>query len=261
MYQFFVEDSQISASGAVIEGSDVNHIKNVLRMKPGEKVRISAHSGKSYICRMAEITETFARADILEECEEDTELKAKLYLFQGLPKSDKMELIIQKAVELGAYEIVPVAMKNCVVKLDSRKAENKTGRWQEIARSAAKQAKRSRIPAVHTPLSYQQALEFAGNLDAVFLLYENEHGMAMTKEAVESLRPGQKVGIFIGPEGGFAPEEIAEAKDRQIRTLSLGKRILRTETAGLAVLSILMYHLELLETETELRLPGHGAQE
>lgn len=246
MYQFFVEDTQVSASAVTIEGSDVNHIKNVLRMKCGEKVRISTQSGKNYYCELTEITENIVQADILEEIAEGTELPNKIYLFQGLPKADKMELVIQKAVELGAYEIIPVAMKNCVVKLDDKKAENKVRRWQEIAKSAAKQSKRSLIPKVRVPLTYQQAVEMAKKLQAVFVPYENERGMAATKEAVERLTLGQSIGVFIGPEGGFSPEEIALAKDENMQLISLGKRILRTETAGLATLAILAYHLETL---------------
>ena len=246
MYQFFVEDTQVSASAVTIEGSDVNHIKNVLRMKCGEKVRISTQSGKNYYCELTEITENIVQADILEEIAEGTELPNKIYLFQGLPKADKMELVIQKAVELGAYEIIPVAMKNCVVKLDDKKAENKVRRWQEIAKSAAKQSKRSLIPKVRMPLTYQQAVEMAKELQAVFVPYENERGMAATKEAVERLTLGQSIGVFIGPEGGFSPEEIALAKDENMQLISLGKRILRTETAGLATLAILAYHVETL---------------
>lgn len=246
MYQFFVEDTQVSASAVTIEGSDVNHIKNVLRMKCGEKVRISTQSGKNYYCELTEITENIVQADILEEIAEGTELPNKIYLFQGLPKADKMELVIQKAVELGAYEIIPVAMKNCVVKLDDKKAENKVRRWQEIAKSAAKQSKRSLIPKVRMPLTYKQAVEMAKKLQAVFMPYENERGMAATKEAVERLTLGQSIGVFIGPEGGFSPEEIALAKDENMQLISLGKRILRTETAGLATLAILAYHLETL---------------
>lgn len=247
MYQFFVEDTQVGASSVVIEGSDVNHIRNVLRMKCGEKVRISTKSGKNYYAKIAEITECMVRADILEECAKDTELPNKIYLFQGLPKNDKMELIIQKAVELGAYEIIPVAMKNCVVKLDDKKAASKVNRWQEIAKSAAKQSKRSLIPTVQMPLSYKLAIEAAKELDVVLLPYENERGMAATREAIEAIRPGQSIGIFIGPEGGFADAEIALAKEADMQLVSLGKRILRTETAGLTTLSILMYHIEASE--------------
>lgn len=247
MYQFFVEDWQVADSSVTIEGSDVNHIRNVLRMKAGEKVRISTSSGKNYFCRLSEIGEAMVQADILEELSEGTELPNKIYLFQGLPKGDKMELIIQKAVELGAYEIIPVSMKNCVVKLDAKKAENKVRRWQEIAKSAAKQSKRSLIPEIRTPLTYRQAVEAAKELDVVFIPYENERGMAATREAVEQLKAGQSIGIFIGPEGGFALEEIELAKKEGMQLISLGKRILRTETAGLATLAVLAYHLETLD--------------
>ncbi len=243
MYQFFVEDAQVSPDAAVIEGSDVNHIRNVLRMRCGEKVRISSKSGKNYLCEISEITEDMVRASILEEYEENTELPCKIYLFQGLPKNDKMELIIQKAVELGVYEIIPVAMKNCVVKLDDKKAASKVTRWQAIAESAAKQSKRSLIPNVSMPLSYKQAVEKAKELDVKLVPYENERGMQATKEAIEAIKPGESIAIFIGPEGGFDDSEIALVKD-EMQLISLGKRILRTETAGMTTLSILVYHLE-----------------
>ena len=226
MYQFFVESGQIGKDSVMIEGSDVNHIKNVLRMKPGEKIRISGPAGENYFCEIAEIEDSFVRASILEKDETGTELPNRIYLFQGLPKNDKMELIIQKAVELGVYEIIPVAMKNCVVKLDAKKAAAKTARWQGIAESAAKQSK-----------------AYAMKLDQKLVPYENERGMAATREAVEAVRPGESIGIFIGPEGGFAPEEI-EAVKGEMKLISLGSRILRTETAGFTTLAILMYHIE-----------------
>lgn len=244
MYQFFVDDTQVGDTSVTIEGSDVNHIRNVLRMKRGEKVRISTNLGKNYFGEIAELSDAMVLVDILKECADGTELPNKIYLFQGLPKSDKMELIIQKAVELGAYEIIPVAMKNCVVKLDDKKAGSKVARWQEIAKSAAKQSKRSLIPSVQMPMSYKEAVLKASELDVVLVPYENARGMAATKEAVEAIVPGESIGIFIGPEGGFADAEIALAKEKQMQLISLGKRILRTETAGLATLSILMYHLE-----------------
>ena len=244
MYQFFVEDTQLGKDTVTIEGNDVNHIKNVLRMKRGERVRISSTSGKNYFGRIAEFSGETVLVALAEECAPDTELPSRIYLFQGLPKSDKMELIIQKAVELGVYEIIPVAMKNCVVKLDEKKAAAKTTRWQEIAKSAAKQSKRSIIPTVGHPVSYQEALAAAAELDVVLVPYENERGMAATREAMEAIVPGQSVGIFIGPEGGFADGEIVQAREHDMRLISLGGRILRTETAGLAALSVLMYHLE-----------------
>ena len=243
MYQFFVEDGQISEHDVVIEGSDVNHIKNVLRMKCGEKIRISSASGRNFFCQVAEISGEVVRADIIEELEENTELPNEIYLFQGLPKSDKMELIIQKAVELGVHAIIPVAMKNCVVKLDDKKAASKVARWQEIAKSAAKQSKRSLIPQVETPMSYKLAVERAKELDIILVPYENERGMQATREVMASIKPGQSIGIFIGPEGGFDMSEIALVKE-DAHLISLGNRILRTETAGLATLAMLIYQLE-----------------
>ena len=244
MYQFFVEDAQISNGIVTNENEDVKHIKNVLRLKCGEKVRISSNSGENYFGEIDTLADRMVLVRILEEHAANTELPNKIYLFQGLPKSDKLEFIIQKAVELGACEIIPVAMKNCVVKLDEKKASAKQTRWQEIAKSAAKQSKRSIIPTVRKPLSYREALEAAAALDVRLVPYENERGMAATKEAVEAVRPGQGNGIFIGPEGGFAEDEIALAKERGMQLVSLGRRILRTETAGLAMLSILMYYIE-----------------
>ena len=151
MYQFFIEDENAAEDFVTIEGSDVNHIKNVLRMKPGEKIRVCTRNGQNYFCSISDITESFVRADILEKEAESTELPCRIYLFQGLPKNDKMEWIIQKTVELGVYEVIPVAMKNCVVKLDDKKAKSKVTRWQAIAESAAKQSKRSLIPEVKMP--------------------------------------------------------------------------------------------------------------
>jgi 16S rRNA (uracil1498-N3)-methyltransferase len=217
-------------------------------MKSGERIRVSAASGHSYFCRVAKISSDHVRADIVSEDTEGTELPCDIYLFQGLPKSDKMELIIQKAVELGASHIVPVSMKNCVVKLDEKKAASKTVRWQEIAKSAAKQSKRSIIPDISKPLTYKEALDMASEFDVILIAYENEHGMEATRAAVSSIKAGDRVAIFVGPEGGFAPEEIELASNgyNNAYTISLGRRILRTETAGLAALAIVMYQMELL---------------
>ena len=243
MYQFFVEDEQVTEDGVLITGSDVNHIRNVLRMKPGEKVRISTRAGANYLCSITQVEEMSVAVQIVETMA-GTELPNRIVLFQGLPKADKMELIIQKAVELGAAEIVPVSMKNCVVKLDAKKAENKVKRWQQIAESAAKQSKRSLIPAVHEVLSYREAVAYAAECDVRLVPYENEQGMAGTKTMIEAIVPGESIAVFIGPEGGFDESEIAEARDAGMKTISLGNRILRTETAGLAALSILMYQIE-----------------
>ena len=156
-----------------------------------------------------------------------------------------MELIVQKAVELGIKEIIPVAMKNCVVKLDEKKAANKIKRWQLIAESAAKQSKRSVIPSVHMPISWKMVFEKAKELDTVLVPYENERGMQATREIISGIEKGKSIGIVVGPEGGFADTEIAEVDEaKNMHRISLGRRILRTETAGLATLSMLVYELD-----------------
>lgn len=244
MHHFFAEPSQIADGKVTIIGADVNHMKNVLRMKPGERVEISDGDGLRYIC----VLETFADECVylrIEDVEADAaELSSKIYLFQGLPKSDKMELIIQKAVELGAFEVIPVVTKRAVVKLDEKKAAKKVQRWNAIAEGAAKQSGRSIVPAVHEVLSYSDALKYAQQMDVRLIPYEKTSGMEVTRQAVKTIQPGQSVAIFIGPEGGFEETEVEQAKAAGSLPISLGKRILRTETAGLAVLSVLMYHLE-----------------
>lgn len=244
MYRFFVEEHQIEPTRIHITGSDVNHIRNVLRMKPGEEILVSAQGKLEYKCRIEELGEEEVTAVILYAMESDLELPSRIYLFQGLPKGDKMEFIIQKAVELGVYEVVPVASRRCVVKLDEKKAKNKVARWQGISESAAKQSKRMIVPAVHSVMSFPDALAYARSLDMILIPYELARGMKHTRELFASIRPGQSVGIFIGPEGGFEEEEIRQAAEAGAEPITLGRRILRTETAGMTVLSILMYLME-----------------
>ena len=200
MHHFFVTPQQISGDKIRIEGGDVNHMKNVLRMKLHEKAEISDGESRTYLCEVEAYEEDVAVLHILEEMEADTEPASKLYLFQGLPKSDKMELIVQKAVELGVYQVIPVAMKRSVVRLDDKKAAKKADRWNSIAESAAKQAGRSRIPEVTMPLSYKEALKMAEELDVTLFPYELAGGMEVTREVIRQIKSGQSVGIFIGPE-------------------------------------------------------------
>lgn len=244
MYHFFVEPSQIRPESITITGADVNHIKNVLRMKTGEQVLISNGEDRDYLCRISEIGTEAVEAEILEEREETTELSAKIWLFQGLPKSDKMELVIQKAVELGAYRIVPVATKRAVVKLDGKKEEAKVKRWNAISESAAKQSKRLIIPEVSGVMSFQQALKAVSDFDLMCIPYECASGMETARNFIGKAASGQNIAVFIGPEGGFEEGEIEEAERAGVMPVSLGKRILRTETAGLALLSVLAFKLE-----------------
>ena len=234
MQHFFVDASQVSEETIRIEGTDVNHMKNVLRMRIGEEVTVSDGQGKEYLCQVLDFEEEQVQLKIVETKASDA----------GLPKQEKMELIVQKCVELGIYAVVPVSMKRCVVKLDAKKGAKKVERWNTIAASAAKQSGRGIVPEVMSVKTYKEALEMAKDLDVVLVPYECAEGMDHTKELIQSIKPGQSVGIFIGPEGGFDPDEIALACETGGQVITLGKRILRTETAGFALLSVLMFQLE-----------------
>ena len=205
---------------------------------------ISNGTDKHYICSIMTISEQQVIAKIVDIDTNTTELPVKLYLFQGLPKADKMELIIQKSVELGVHEIIPVAMRRCVVKLDHKKEKSKLARWQSIAESAAKQSKRMVIPNISSVMNFKEAVAYAKSLDYNIIPYEFANGMERSKQIVKSLGQYKSVGIFIGPEGGFEEAEIACARENHMQIISLGKRILRTETAGLTALSIIMFELE-----------------
>lgn len=243
MYQFFVEDEQVIEDKIFIKDQDYNHIKNVVRLKIGEQLRVSTKAGRSFLGKLCEFQEKEAVVEILEEDFEGTELKGQIQLFQGLPKGDKMELIIQKAVELGVTEIIPVRMKNCVVKLDDKKATAKVARWQAIAEAAAKQSKRSFIPKVCKVLDYREAIEYAKDNNVNLVPYENEEGMLGSKRILASIEPTDHVGIFIGPEGGFDQKEIDEARET-MKPISLGRRILRTETAAITSVGLVMMQME-----------------
>lgn len=248
MYQFFVEPNQININDkrVTILGSDVNHIKNVLRMKIGEEIAVSnGQDGKEYRCGILSLEENSVLCELRFVKEDAVELPSKVYLFQGLPKADKMELIIQKAVELGVHQVIPVAAKRCVVKLDDKKAKSKIARWQGIAEAAAKQSKRGIIPQVTEVMSFRDAVKLAADMDVRLIPYELAEGMDRTKEIISALQPGQDIAVFIGPEGGFDQSEIQEALDKGIEPVTLGRRILRTETAGFTVLSWIMYQLEM----------------
>ena len=245
MYQFFVEPSQIQGTRVIITGNDVNHIKNVLRMQPGEEIAVSnGEDGKEYRCGIEELYEDEIVCTLRFVKEDGVELSSKIYLFQGLPKADKMELIVQKAVELGIYEIIPVSTKRAVVKLDEKKAKSKIARWQTISEAAAKQSKRRIVPQIHTVMSFKEAVAYAKDMQIKLIPYELAEGMEKTREIIGSLKPGEEIAIFIGPEGGFEENEIQTALDNGIEPITLGKRILRTETAGFTILSWIMYQLE-----------------
>ena len=244
MFNFFASENSRQGDFYYITGSDYNHIRNVLRMKAGDTFLVSC-GGESHLCTLEGFEDDTVVARITREGYQSTELGAEIYLFQGLPKADKMELIIQKAVELGAAGIIPVEMKRCVVKLEEKKKKSRRERWQAIAESAAKQSKRNLIPQVFDVLTYKEAMAMAGEMDLFLLPYENERGMAATREALARIKPGMSVGILVGPEGGFEEKEIELARAAGAAVISLGARILRAETAAVTAVGLGMLHVEM----------------
>lgn len=241
MQQIFVNEGPVNDS-FVITGDDMHHLVRVVRLKRGEVIRVSSADGLNYLCEVSDITSDELIAKVKEEVP-STELSNKIYLFQALPKGDKMETIIEKCVELGVHEIIPVQMKNCIVKLDDKKKKSKLTRYQTVAETAAKQSKRSIIPKVADFMSFKDAFEYAKSLDILLLPYESKNGMKDTFDALDSIKEGMSIGVFIGPEGGFDSSEIELVRE-SCRIISLGRRILRTETAAICTLSMLMLKSE-----------------
>ncbi len=247
MLQLFADPSALRGDLLTITGPDVNHIRNVLRMKPGEELSARiGEDGREYRFGIEEISEQEVRCRLRFVKEADVELPVKILLFQGLPKADKMEWIVQKTVELGVSGIVPVEMSRCVVRLDESKKDKKTARWQTIAESAAEQSRRAVIPKVERPMNLRAALDYAlQQTDLILVPYELQETDASTSEALSRLLPGMSAAVFIGPEGGFEPEEIERIREAGGIPISLGRRILRTETAPLAFLSWMIYRFEI----------------
>lgn len=244
MYRFFAEPSRIGEKEIVLKGPDVNHIRNVLRMRPGEEILVGDGEGGEYRCVLNELSEEEIRAGILWKLDGNAELPCEITLFQGLPKSDKMDLIVQKCVELGVFRVTPVSTRRTVVKLDAKKEENRRKRWESISESAAKQSGRGIVPEITGVMSFPEALLEAKKLDVCLIPYERAENMSRTREVLSAIPKGASVGIFIGPEGGFEEAEVEEALALGAKAITLGRRILRTETAGMAVLAMLGYLLE-----------------
>ena len=244
MYNFFTD--KVLSDGEIFEitGKDYNHIKNVLRLNPSERVLVS-NNGVSNLCEIFSFAENSVLLKVIEKNYQDTALPIELYLFQGLPKSDKMELIIQKAVELGVVGIIPVNMERCIAKIEPKKVKSKVERWQAISESAGKQSKRTIIPKVYEPLSLTDAVKMASTMDLFILPYEAKDGMSSTIDAIKKMKAGMKVAVMIGPEGGFSEQEVLVATNSGANVISLGKRILRTETASITALSMFMLYAEM----------------
>lgn len=244
MFNFFVSENFRTDDSYYISGADYNHIKNVLRMKEGDTFLVS-ENGISNLCKIMAFEIESVVARIIEENYQSTELPVKIHLFQGLPKSDKLELIIQKTAELGVFSITPTEMNRSIVKIEDKKKKNKIERWQAISESAAKQSKRNIIPEIRNIVSFKEALKEASLYDLILVPFESEKGMESTKNALNEIKAGMDIAVFIGPEGGFDDKEIEAAKEQGAKILSLGKRILRTETAAITAVSLLMLHTEM----------------
>ena len=247
MLHLFAEAASAQEELLTITGADVNHIRNVLRMKPGEEVCVSnGQDGREYHYGIEEITDREVRLSLRFYKEADVELPVRVLLFQGLPKSDKMDLIVQKCVELGVTEIYPVEMERCVVHLDGTKKKKRAERWQAIAEAAAKQSRRGILPLVHMPVTMKEAVRIARDQAQVRVIpYELQEDDGSTKELLHSLQRGQTAAVFIGPEGGLTSAEVELARQNGIVPISLGRRILRTETAAMVFLSWMIWQFEI----------------
>lgn len=241
MPKYFVSPENITGDNIIITGEDAKHLATVLRSEQGDLVEICDGQGTDYQCEITSVDKKEVALKIKNQVLCLSEPKTKITLYQGLPKADKMELIIQKCVELGVEKIVPVSAHRCVVKLDKKDSAKKIQRWQKIAESAAKQSGRGIIPQIGEVISFKEAVKLGKEAQGSIIPYEHEEKRGI-REFVESFS-GSEVAVFIGPEGGFADEEIALAIENGILSVSLGKRILRTETAGMATVAILLYEL------------------
>lgn len=248
MPKFFVTTNQINEGTITIQNGDVNHIKNVLRAKIDDEIDIcDCNTSKNYICKIEEIKEKSISCKIVQEVSSDVESEIKVSIFQGLPKADKMELVIQKAVELGVYDITPIQMKRCVVKLNDKDKIKKIQRWQKISEVAAKQSGRDIIPDINHILNINEVCEKFKEYDLVLVAYENEKINSL-KQELKKIQKNKdeeiKIAIIIGPEGGIDKEEIEKFQENNAKIITLGNRILRTETVALNMLSIIMYELD-----------------
>lgn len=246
MYKFFVTENQVNDNIIKIEEDDVNHIKNVLRLGIGEEITVCDISNSiNYLCEIAELDNRFVKCEIIDKLENENETKTYLHIFQGIPKAEKMETIIQKTTEIGVSEITPVIMNRCVVKLDDKSRDKKILRWQKIAEIAAKQSKRDKIPFVNSPINIKNIYEKIEDYDIVLVAYENEENYSI-KNALKEVgnKDSLKIAVIVGPEGGIEEKEIEILKTYGAKVVTLGKRILRTETAPIVLASVIMYEFD-----------------
>lgn len=247
MHKFFVDPKYITGDTAIICGDDVKHIYKVLRLQPGEKVGINNTKGKEFLAEIQDVSKTQVTVNILEELATNNESPIEVYLFQGIPKSSKMDFIVQKCTELGVFKITPLITERVIVKNEIGEFK-KVDRWQKIALEACKQSKRTIIPEIETPIDFKEFKARIKSMDLMIVPYENEKGTGIKNvineiKEINEINKIKKVGIVIGPEGGFEEEEIYELISLGAKIVTLGPRIMRTETAGMVSLSLIMYEL------------------
>ena len=246
MYKFFVNEEQIVEDKINIFGKDVNHIKNVLRLEVGENIYIcNKCTSKSYMCKLIKVENNSIICKILEELTETTETNTYIHIFQGLPKADKFEFIIEKCTEIGVKEITPVSMKRSIVKLEEKDKLKKLERWKKIAEVGAKQSKRDRILVVNNIINFENIFEKVKDYDILIVAYEEEKEKTL-RSVLNKYKDKQnlKIAVIIGPEGGIDENEIKLCLENNFNPVTLGKRILRTETAPIVISSNILYELE-----------------
>lgn len=243
MQRYFVEPHLFSMQEITITGDDVHHIVNVMRAKSGEEILVSDGAGRTARARLESLSGKEVVATVLELLDEKRELPIRITIGQGLPKGEKMEWILQKGTEMGAFAFFPFSSDRTIVKLDEKKESKKLERWGRIVKEAAEQSHRSVLPKLLAPASFRQMLTAASDYTRAVIAYEKEGGTTL-HEVLPTLSPGDSLLVLIGPEGGFTPEEVAAAEAAGIRPVSLGPRILRTETASQYVLAAASYQFE-----------------
>ncbi|ADH99867.1 16S rRNA (uracil(1498)-N(3))-methyltransferase [Salisediminibacterium selenitireducens] len=248
MQRYFVEADQMKEDLFILTGDDAHHISKVMRMTDGDRIICCMPDGSCGTATIQSTAEGRVHAELETWLKETSEMPVEVTLAQGLPKGDKLELIIQKATELGVSSVIPVQMSRSIAKIDEKKAGKKVVRWRKIAKEAAEQAHRNRVPCISEPVSFTRVQGLVEEYDLVIAAYEEE-GKAGNHHALpvllNGLLPGQRILVIIGPEGGFSPEEIEKLERAGVRSVSIGPRILRTETAPLYVLAAVSYQIEL----------------
>lgn len=243
MPKFFVDRSNIQGDSIYIDGDNVNHIKNVFRMKIGDELTLCDGCGNDYRAVISEESCDCIKADIVSTVCSDSEPRVKVTLYQGIPKGSKMDLIVQKNVELGVSKIVPVMCERTIVKLNEKDVQKKVDRWNKIAHEAAKQSGRGVVPYVTAPVTLAYAIDMAKKSDVLLIPYEKEKDTRL-KDVLRKGADIHDISVFIGPEGGFDEREIDLATCNGVVPVTLGNRILRTETASIYMTSVIIYELD-----------------